>query len=312
MTDFFIRLYSLAHFREENIYLSKIRLYSLLRFVVRLFANIILPLWYMITPNKKFSVDPSSCFVVSLTSFPMRIGRVWITIESIFRQTYKPSSIILWLSKEQFPNGELDLPKVLIKMRKRGLEIKFVEGDIRSHKKYKYLVGAGASLDFVTIDDDIIYSSTLLQRLYEEHRKYPSDVIAAYVHEMTYDNRNALLPYKSWNHNTLKNKNLFFGSGGGTYFPKGIFYKDITNTDMAIKLCPTADDVWLNSQVRLAGHTVRRLPLVKRYVFLEIIRFRDIKLNTQNVYNEHLNDKQICEVVNTYLTLEQRRIFVKE
>ena len=138
MTDFFIRLYSLAHFREENIYLSKIRLYSLLRFVVRLFANIILPLWYMITPNKKFSVDPNSCFVVSLTSFPMRIERIWITIESIFRQTYKPLSIILWLSKEQFPNGELDLPKGLIKMRKRGLEIKFVEGDIRSHKKYKY------------------------------------------------------------------------------------------------------------------------------------------------------------------------------
>lgn len=311
MTDFFIRLYSLVHYRNENEILSKLRFYSLLRFLVRISANIILPIWYVFTPNKTNCVDSESHFVVSLTSFPMRTGRLWVTIESIFRQTCKPSRILLWLSRDQFPKGDSDLPRRLVDMKKRGLDINFVDGDMRSHKKYKYVVETYPLMDFVTIDDDIIYSSTLLKDLCEEHKKYPTDVIAAYVHEMAYGNKNELLPYKSWIHNTLGNENLFFGSGGGTYFPAGVFYKDICD-DMAFRLCPTADDVWLNAQVRLAGHNVRRLPLENRYVFLEIVRFRDIKLNAQNVYNEHLNDKQICEVINTYSALDMDNPFRRE
>lgn len=40
--------------------------------------------------------------VVSLTSFPARIKKVHIVIESLLNQTIKPDKIILWLSKEQF------------------------------------------------------------------------------------------------------------------------------------------------------------------------------------------------------------------
>ena len=41
--------------------------------------------------------------IVSLTSFPGRINEVWICIESLMRQTFKPDAIELWLSLKQFP-----------------------------------------------------------------------------------------------------------------------------------------------------------------------------------------------------------------
>lgn len=312
MTDFFIKLYKLAHFKNESGFFAKIRFYSLLRFSIRFISNLILPFWYIITSSKTYQVQKSSNFVITLTSFPLRIGRLWLTIETILRQTLPPARIILWLSKEQFPNKYNDLPPRLLKQCKRGLEIIFVDHDIRSHKKYKYFLEQFSETDFVTIDDDIYYSSNLLENLYKEHIKFPQDVIAAYVHEMKYDKYDKLQTYNSWNHFTLSEKNLFFGSGGGTYFPSGVFYVDVTNIEKAIKLCPLADDVWLNAQVRLAGNSVRRLPYKKRYVFLEVMRLNDIKLNSQNVYNDQLNDKQISDVINEYIAKGEKNPFMKE
>ena len=42
--------------------------------------------------------------IVSLTSFPGRINEVWICVESLMRQTFKPDAIELWLSLRQFPD----------------------------------------------------------------------------------------------------------------------------------------------------------------------------------------------------------------
>lgn len=70
--------------------------------------------------------------IVSLTSFPKRIDTLWITIETLLRQSMKPDEIILWLAEEQF-NGIDSLPKALLEQQKRGLTIRFCD-DLRSHK----------------------------------------------------------------------------------------------------------------------------------------------------------------------------------
>ena len=43
---------------------------------------------------------------VSLTSYPPRIGNLWMTIHSLFRQTILPGHIVLYLSHEDFPKGK--------------------------------------------------------------------------------------------------------------------------------------------------------------------------------------------------------------
>ena len=142
MVNVFDKLYS--SIENKNTILQKIKFYSLLRFSIRVIANIIIPIYFTCTKhNKKYRLKnvetEGNRIIVSLTSFPARINNLWLVIETIFRQTVKPDMIILWLSKEQFSNID-SLPKRLLKQRERGLKIELRDGDLRSHKKYYYTV----------------------------------------------------------------------------------------------------------------------------------------------------------------------------
>ena len=73
---------------------------------------------------------------VSLTSFPTRISYVHIAVQSLLRQSYRNLRVVLWLSLKQFPDKTV--PDNLSHLTKYGLEIRFVEDDIRSHKSFLY------------------------------------------------------------------------------------------------------------------------------------------------------------------------------
>ena len=119
MLDFYNSWYaSIQH--EEHPFLKKMRIYSVLRFCIRVLANITIPIYYVLTiNNKKYSLLggelKSGRIIVTLTSFPARVNRLWLVIESLLRQSHKPDMIILWLSKDQFSNLDL-LPRSLLKL----------------------------------------------------------------------------------------------------------------------------------------------------------------------------------------------------
>lgn len=71
------------------------------------------------------SVKRKQKIVVSLTSYPARIDTVWLTIETLLRQSMKPDELILWLADEQFPSKDL-LPKKLISQTKEDCKLNFV------------------------------------------------------------------------------------------------------------------------------------------------------------------------------------------
>jgi hypothetical protein len=64
-------------------------------------------------------------YIVSLTSFPARIEMVWITVESLLRQNFKPDAIILWLTNQEFPDKKI--PESLMRMQAKGLEIRYCD-----------------------------------------------------------------------------------------------------------------------------------------------------------------------------------------
>ena len=81
MINFFDHLYTYTAVKNQNKILIKIRIYSLLRFLIRIFTNAALPLYFYITrnnPNYKLldNSENSGRYIVSLTSFPARIKRV--------------------------------------------------------------------------------------------------------------------------------------------------------------------------------------------------------------------------------------------
>ena len=63
--------------------------------------------------------------IVSMTSYPKRITNVSKSIFYLLnKQTVKPDEIHLWLSTEEFPNKEKDLPDDLQKLLEFCLQVK--------------------------------------------------------------------------------------------------------------------------------------------------------------------------------------------
>jgi hypothetical protein len=87
------------------------------------------------------------------------------------------------LTEEQV--GSIDkLPKRLIELQKRGLQIKLCPDKIRSHTKYFYAMKEHPKDIIITVDDDLFYRTDLIERHIEAHNKYPKAIIANWVKEI--------------------------------------------------------------------------------------------------------------------------------
>lgn len=289
--DLYTRLYASLHNRRHIHY----RLLSPFRFMIRKLANLQIPN-YLSKPDNRQS-NQKCDVIVSFTSFPNRINYVWQVVECMKRQTFTPRKILLWLSREQFPSVD-SLPDSLRHREDDLFEIHFVDDDIRSHKKYYYAVQRFPQKYIFLIDDDLYYPTDIIERVWKEHIKHPKAVICNYGYSMKYDHEGRLLPYNSWDYeyNYSSDANLFFGSGGGTLIRPSDMYCDLSNIDLALKLAPLADDIWLNTMCRLAN-----LPIImlRNGQILPIIIDNNKKLCDEN-QGESKNDKQMANVASYY------------
>lgn len=294
---------------NNNRFLETIKFNSCVRLLMRQLANTIVPMRYL-----NSSANPSTeniPVVVSLTSFPTRIGKVWVVIESILRQTKRPERIILWLSKSQFPGQLNDLPKKLVSQIENGLEIRFVDGDVKSHKKYYYAFIEFPNKYILTIDDDLLFPSYFLDGLYKSALDNPNSVIASFGSKIKWDfSKNYFYKIYQRIEPGSSGKDLFFGSGGGTLFPPNKLYRYLDDINTIMDLCPTADDIYLNAIVRLAGLDVtfkEVLPL------LSIENKNDKKLTDHNgnLYDsDSKNANQLRALINYTLTLYGKNPFI--
>ena len=281
------------------------RLYNLAGlpyWVMTPFRRIVRKLAWCTVPSylsKKVKVQPKTSIpiYVSFTSFPARINYVWQVIECMLRQTFQPEKIILWLSKEQFPTEE----SIPVSLRKRAgdvFEIRLVDGNLRSHKKYLYVSREYPNKNVFLIDDDLYYPTDILERTWMAHLQNPDAIICNYGYLISYNADGTPKPYKQWRHNYKfsVSKDLFFGSGGGTLFVPARMSPDLTREDLATKLTPLADDVWLNAMARKANYEI---VMLDNGMILPYRIKKKRKLSTTNI-EEGLNDKQIQAVNDNY------------
>lgn len=240
---------------KRNRYLSKLRFYPICNRIIDIAANIVLPVYFHFTRNNpqyslKENKDKRQRIIVSLTSFPPRLPKLYLVVESILRQSIKPDSIILNLTEEQV--GSIDgLPKKLIELQKRGLQIKLCPDKIRSHTKYYYAIKENPDDIVITVDDDLFYRSNLIESHLNAHKRYPKAIIANWVKE--------ILPtttkYAEWpdgKEKKLSNRFLLLGVSSALYPPKSL-HCELFNKDAIIEHCLTADDVWLSAMALLQG-----------------------------------------------------------
>lgn len=199
--------------------------------------------------------------ILSMTSYPPRIANVHIALDSLFNQTRKADKIFLWLSKDEFPNGEEDLPKDLLAYVPAGLEIIWCDGNMKSHKKYLYAMRRFPEALIITVDDDLIYEDSMVDTLFKSYLRYPEAVSAVRTHLMVENEMGCIEPYSEWKkeYSGILNRpsmQLFATSGAGTLFPPHVMDEEIFN-EKAIRKCTIyADDLWLKIMQVLCGTPV--------------------------------------------------------
>jgi hypothetical protein len=214
----------------------------------------------------KRKVSHTGRIIASLTSYPARIGSVHIAIRSILEQSLPPDKCILYLAESQFEGGMSDIPDSLLGLideYEGVLDIRFVDKDIRSHKKYAYAMREYPHDLIVLFDDDLIYDSDIIEELYfsyRRNRRLPA-IYCVRAHRMAYDDGGNLSSYATWEKEVkgpcgIPTEDLFATTGAGSLIAPGTLSPEVLDTDAAFKLAPTADDVWINIHARRMGSFV--------------------------------------------------------
>lgn len=298
MTDFFVTLYGYACPAGERSSAFEL-LFKGFRLIVRWSANFLLPIWFCCTRRfLRATVEArhgDGALCISLTTFPARVGKVHLAIETLLRQKKRPDAICLWLSREQFPSKE-KLPCQLRRLERRGVEIYLCEGDLKSHKKYYYAMTRFPNDTVVLADDDIFYPSSFVRDLANKSHLFPLAVVGRFTKRILKDSKSGeILPYSSWPAYNGEEflPNLFFGSGGGVLIPASSVFRPMLNINDFQKVCPYADDIWLNAMCRCAGSEI--FSIKTRFILLPIMNKGHTLSSINN--GEKLNDVQIRRTI---------------
>lgn len=196
--------------------------------------------------------------IVSLTSFPKRIEKVDKVIKTLLIQSKKPDRIILWLSKKEFPKLDNDLPVQLTTLKRYGLQIRWVEEDLKPHKKYYYAMQEFPNDIVITVDDDMYYHSELVEALYNSYISHPNAISCARVNLICCNEQN-VIAYREWKKNfsffvDMEAMDLLpVGCGGVLYPPSCFDVKRLCDIDNIQHNCLFQDDLWLKVNELIEG-----------------------------------------------------------
>lgn len=278
------------------------KLYALLWILLRIICNLLYPLECKLKKIKtKYLCNALTDkeVIVSFTTFPARFQTIKPVIESLIRQSVKPSRIILWLAENQFQDHSL-VDRALRRYYRYGVEVRYCE-DLRAHKKYYYTVLENPNAIVITVDDDILYPTFLIENLLKKHLEYPDCVIANRAHYMKRD-ETGLLNYEEWD-NRAKGKQgpseyLIATGCGGCLYPPKCFSNHIFDKEVLKKICFFADDIWLKCMEYMVGTKVV-LTGVDNPEMIDLFGSKKTGLAKVNI-GSNQNDVQMTAVTNYY------------
>lgn len=237
--------------------------------------------------------------IVSLTSYPPRIANIHKVIESLYRQTIPADEIILYLSLDEFPKAEEDLPETLRRLNgQNGFRVEWVQGNLKSHKKYYYSLQQYKDAVVITVDDDMVYARTMIGELIESHKEFPDAVSARRV-RIIMKNGEGLEPYSKWEGEKYLDEYIgvprmdlcAIGSGGICYptWTRDHWFDE----KMIFKTSEEQDDLWLKY-----NELIDNVPVVYKKSLQKDITIEDSqisRLSSNNLYGRG-NDKCMYEL----------------
>lgn len=246
--------------------------------------------------------------IVSVTSYKNRINNKFIKLSllSLLNQTILPAKICLYLAKTEFPNKS-DVPSYIRELENVGLSIIFVN-QLYSYKKIICPLIDFPNHIIVSADDDMFYGEFWLESLYLAFKADPSKIYCHTMHRITFD-RNGICQYKNWLKAFKDEDGSFLNvpiGCGGIIYTKNLFNSDITKYDLASKLAPKADDLWIWAQANLKGTVIASCKNGYSKYPLHLFEFTNhTSLTDFNVENNG-NDSQISNILNYYSNLKEK------
>jgi hypothetical protein len=204
-----------------------------------------------------------------------------MTLKSIFNQSIRPETVFLVLSRDEFTKS--GLPSVLGRYRKFGLEIIFDHGNARSYKKLLPVMRAAPEMDIVTADDDVLYPREWLAGLLRVRSAAAATVVGHRGTVITFT-KGAVDDYRRWPRATPSTPNgrVFLTGMGGILYPSGLMPQAVLDLDRAMRLCPTADDIWFKAMELYGEVPVRKVSCAPGDFPANNAR-RDVPLSAHNV-----------------------------
>ena len=204
--------------------------------------------------------------IVSLTTYPARIGSVKAVLNSLYQQTLQADEIILWLAEDQFPQREADLPAALQEdIAAKKFTVRWCD-DLGSHKKYFYVMQEYPEDVIVTVDDDTFYDRDTLQSLMDTHACFPHAVVARTTSLVLFTPDFKPAPISEWlfDFQVLTEPSMILmaiGVGGVLYPPHSVSEK-IFDKDFILETCTVKGRTFGDDLLLKAGEMLNKTPVV--------------------------------------------------
>lgn len=194
--------------------------------------------------------------VVTMTTMPARITKIWPTLNSILLQSELPEKIYLWLPK-QYKRFEEKITVLPATIENHPLiDIKFIDMDYGPATKLLPALThfKKSNKKIIVIDDDIIYKKTFLKTMLDFSNKYPDHAITSIGSDIIKGRR---VKYCS----TIKERTVNVLHGYGGYLIKPWFFtEDVFNYPENLPAAFFQDDVWLSGCLKLQGIKIKMIP----------------------------------------------------
>ncbi len=195
--------------------------------------------------------------IVSLTSYPPRFANLSLTLRCLLRQSLRPDKLVLWIAQSDMHL----IPASVHALTAHGLEILPCE-DLGSYKKIIPALARFPESIIVTADDDLFFPRNWLADLVAEWSKDPHTIVCHRAHGIRHSPSGSLLPYGDWENNIGEREagpEVFPTSGAGVLYPPGSLHRDVGGTELFLRICPNADDLWLYWMARRAGWSASKV-----------------------------------------------------
>lgn len=202
--------------------------------------------------------DKNSCnldVVVSFTTYPHRFtDQNFIKcLESLIHQDTKYKYKVVM---NVFKGDACEMSNSLQKyIQENDVELILCDKDIRQHKKYLYAMMKYKNTPVITVDDDVIYSSNLVEDMMTTHLANPSYIVCGRCNMIEYDD-GRMKKYEQWKKDVIqpgcKDDGLFGVGVGGILYPKD-FCKNVDNRFLDIIPKIRSDDFLLHIVAKILG-----------------------------------------------------------